>query len=96
MMYTSLSLPGKTIDTLSIADSFYEKLKSCRYFCLYDDRDERAGVKFNDADLIGCPMRITLGERNLQNGMVEFKRRTSQESQLIPLNEIISHIKPNG
>jgi prolyl-tRNA synthetase len=91
-----VSLPGKTIDTKSIADGFYEKLKSSGITVLYDDRDERAGVKFNDADLIGCPIRITLGERNLQNGMVEYKLRTSQESQLIPLNEVISHIKPNG
>ncbi len=91
-----VSLPGKTIDTQSIADGFYEKLKSSGITVLYDDRDERAGVKFNDADLIGCPIRITLGERNLQNGMVEYKLRTSQESQLFPLNEVISHIKPNG
>jgi len=91
-----VSLPGKTIDTQSIADSFYEKLKSSIISVLYDDRDERAGVKFNDADLIGCPIRITLGERNLQNGMVEYKLRTSQESQLFPLDEVISHIKPNG
>ena len=91
-----VALPGKTIDTLSTADKLYEKLLTANISVLYDDRDERAGVKFNDADLIGCPVRITLGERNLQNGMVEFKRRTSQESQLIPLSDIISYIKQNG
>jgi len=91
-----VALPGKTIDTLSTADKLYEKLLAVGLSVLYDDRDERAGVKFNDADLIGCPIRITLGERNLQNGMVEFKRRTSQESQLIPLSDIISYIKQNG
>lgn len=89
-------LPGKTIDTLSVANKLHEELVAAGISVLYDDRDERAGVKFNDADLIGCPVRITLGERNLQNGMVEFKLRTSQESQLISLNEIISHIKQNG
>jgi len=89
-------LPGKTIDTLFAADKLHEDLLVAEISVLYDDRDERAGVKFNDADLIGCPVRVTLGERNLQNGMVEFKRRTSQDSQLIPLNEIISHTQQNG
>jgi prolyl-tRNA synthetase len=89
-------LPGKTIDTLSAANKLHEEFIAAGISVLYDDRDERAGVKFNDADLIGCPVRITLGERNLQNGMVEFKRRTSQESQLIPLSETISYIKQNG
>jgi prolyl-tRNA synthetase len=89
-------LPGKALDTIASADTIYHDLQSAGISVLYDNRDERAGVKFNDADLIGCPIRITLGERNLQNGMVEFKRRNSQESQLIPLNEIIPHIKSNG
>jgi prolyl-tRNA synthetase len=89
-------LPGKTVDTFTAANKLYEKLLAADISVLFDDRDERAGVKFNDADLIGCPVRITLGERNLQNEMVEFKRRTSQESQLIPLSEIISHIQHNG
>jgi len=89
-------LPGKTLDTLSPANMLYDDFQAAGKSVLYDDRDERAGVKFNDADLIGCPIRITLGERNLQNGMVEFKHRTNQESQLIPLKEVISHVKPNG
>jgi prolyl-tRNA synthetase len=90
------ALAGKTIDTVLVADKLYEQLLAAGLSVLYDDRNERAGVKFNDADLIGCPVRLTLGERNLQNGMVEFKRRTSQENQLIPLSEIISHINQNG
>ncbi len=89
-------LPGKTADTKTASDKLYEEILAAGISVLYDDRDERAGVKFNDADLIGCPVRITLGERNLQNGMVEFKRRTSQESQLIPLSDIIANIKQNA
>jgi len=46
---------------------------------LFDDRDERAGVKFNDADLIGCPIRVTVGEKALQNGMVELKPRKEKK-----------------
>jgi prolyl-tRNA synthetase len=91
-----VALPGKTLDTLSVANRMYEELQAANISVLYDDRDERAGVKFNDADLIGCPVRITLGERNLQNGMVEYKLRSSSESQLIPLANVISQIKPNG
>jgi prolyl-tRNA synthetase len=88
-----VALPGKTLDTLSAADTLYENLQTTGASVLYDDRNERAGVKFNDADLIGCPVRITLGERNLQNGMIEYKLRSSQESQLIPLHEVISHLQ---
>ena len=91
-----VALPGKTMDTHSIAETVYNDLRSAGISVLYDDRDERAGVKFNDADLIGCPVRITLGERNLQNGMVEFKRRRQPDSELILLAEIISHLKNNG
>ena len=56
-----------------------------------DDRDERAGVKFNDADLIGCPVRITVGEKALREGMVELKPRQDKENRLIPLTEL-SHV----
>jgi len=91
-----VALSGKTIDTLSAAEKLYEGLQAAGLSVLYDDRDERAGVKFNDADLIGCPVRITLGERNLQNGMVEYKLRSSPESQMVPLDKVISQIKPNG
>jgi prolyl-tRNA synthetase len=60
---------------------------------LYDDRDERAGVKFNDADLIGCPFRITVGEKNLDKGVVEVKRRGDSESKLVALAEVASAIR---
>jgi len=59
---------------------------------LFDDRNESAGVKFNDADLIGLPIRITVGDRGLKQGGVELKLRASKErGDLIPLDEIISH-----
>jgi prolyl-tRNA synthetase len=56
---------------------------------LFDDRDERAGVKFNDADLIGCPVRMTVGEKNLKNGMVELKPRKDGENRLVNCQEIL-------
>ncbi|HNO94714.1 MAG TPA: His/Gly/Thr/Pro-type tRNA ligase C-terminal domain-containing protein, partial [Anaerolineales bacterium] len=57
---------------------------------LFDDRDERAGVKFNDADLIGCPVRLTVGEKGLQNGMVELKRRASSENGIISVDSLLN------
>jgi prolyl-tRNA synthetase len=51
---------------------------------LVDDRDERPGVKFKDADLIGVPLRVTVGDRGLDKGNVELKRRTEKESRNVP------------
>jgi prolyl-tRNA synthetase len=83
-----LALAGKSAAVRAGADELYEKLKGAGYSVLYDDRDERPGVKFNDADLIGCPVRLTLGEKNLEKGMVEVKRRRDSESKLIPVGDV--------
>jgi len=84
---------GKELDTLVKAEEIYNSLQSAGISVLFDDRDERAGVKFNDADLIGCPMRVTVGEKGLKEGKVELKHRMSKDSQLVPLTEIISFLK---
>lgn len=60
---------------------------------LYDDRDERAGVKFKDADLIGIPLRVTVGHKNLQDGNVELKIRKTGENLLCPLQDIVGRIR---
>jgi prolyl-tRNA synthetase len=60
---------------------------------IFDDRDERAGVKFKDADLIGIPLRITVGRKDLAEGNVELKIRKTGESNLCALEEIISKVK---
>lgn len=88
-----MHVPGKTIDTREPAGKLYSQLAAAGVSVFFDDRDERAGVKFNDADLIGCPIRVTVGERGLQGGMVELKKRTSAENQLVALAEIASKIK---
>jgi prolyl-tRNA synthetase len=84
-----MHVPGKTMDTKSAAADLYESLQAAGISALFDDRDERAGVKFNDADLIGCPVRVTVGERGLQNGMVELKERKVQENQIIDTKDIV-------
>ena len=54
---------------------------------MIDDRDMRAGIKFKDADLLGTPIRVTLGMRNLKTGQVEMKIRSESESSLIPFQD---------
>jgi prolyl-tRNA synthetase len=88
-----MHVPGKLIDTTFEAENLYARLRGAGISVLYDDRDERAGVKFNDADLIGCPMRITVGERSLQNGMVELKARTAAETRLLPIADLLTGIE---
>lgn len=68
------------------ADKIYNELKSCGIDVLLDDRNERPGVKFKDADLIGFPIRIVVGDKNLPN--VEVKLRGNPDAQLIPVDEV--------
>jgi prolyl-tRNA synthetase len=88
-----MQVPGKELDTRAKADEIYMALKGAGIPVLFDDRDERAGVKFNDADLIGCPLRVTVGEKGLKEGMVELKPRRVKENQLVPVDEIVEKIK---
>jgi prolyl-tRNA synthetase len=67
-----------------VACQLYKELQAAGIEALYDDRDESPGVKFKDADLIGLPVRLTVGERSLKSGGVEFKRRDSQEKWIVP------------
>jgi len=83
-----MNIPGKTTDTGAIATELYENLRKIGVSVLMDDRDTRAGVKFNDADLIGPPVRVTVGERGLQNGNLELKPRTASKNSLISLTSL--------
>ena len=87
-----MHVPGKTINTAEKAEEIYNSLQSEGISVLFDNRDERAGVKFNDADLIGCPVRVTVGEKAFQSEMVELKLRKEKENQLIPLADLISRL----
>jgi prolyl-tRNA synthetase len=88
-----MHVPGKELDTRAKAAEIYNTLQDTGISVLFDDRDERAGVKFNDADLIGCPIRVTAGEKGLKEGLVELKRRHAKENQFVPVNEIGEKIK---
>ncbi len=88
-------LPSKKADTRSEADDLYLNLSNVGFTLLYDDRDVRAGQKFNDADLIGCPVRITVGERALEEGCVEIKLRSKKEKELIEIDDVANYVLEN-
>ncbi len=88
-----LHLPSRTAATAPIAAELHESLEQTGIPVLYDDRDERAGIKFNDADLIGCPVRITVGEKHLHDRMVELKPRSSSDSEILPIDAVMDRIQ---
>jgi prolyl-tRNA synthetase len=79
-----LPLQMHETEVLDAAEKIYGDLSENGLDVLLDDRDMRAGIKFKDADLLGTPVRITLGMRNLKTGQVEMKIRSDSESSLIP------------
>jgi prolyl-tRNA synthetase len=84
-----LGAAGRSLET---AESLYEDLTAKGYDILYDDRDESAGVKFNDADLIGIPLRLTVSPRSLGAGGIEAKLRSAAEKEILPLEEVEERI----
>jgi prolyl-tRNA synthetase len=80
-------------DTQAAAETLYMTLDAAGIETLFDDRQESPGVKFNDADLIGLPLRLTVSERSLKNGGVEFKRRDQDEKQVWPLAEVMARLR---
>jgi prolyl-tRNA synthetase len=74
------------------SEKLYSDLLNVNVEVLYDDRDESAGIKFNDADLIGIPYQIIIGNNNLKNGKIEIKERFSNNRFLIDNNEVIEFI----
>jgi prolyl-tRNA synthetase len=81
--------------TRAVSETIYRALQDAGYDVLLDDRDERAGIKFKDADLIGIPYRITVGEKNLKDNKVEFKARQEKtaESRLLPVEAVLEEVR---
>ena len=75
------------------AEEIYNALNALKVETMFDDRKERLGVKLNDCDLIGVPMRIMVGKKSLQRGVVEFKLRSSSESVEVKADEIVEYVK---
>ena len=75
------------------AEQLYQTLSENGIEVLFDDREETPGVKFKDADLIGIPLRVTLGEKNLKKGLAEIKKRRTGEVSLVKKEEVLLKIK---
>lgn len=86
-------LPGREVDTALIASGIEAALMEADLEPLVDDRLESAGVKFNDADLIGLPVRLTVSERAFKQGGVELKMRASGELSIVPLERVVAVVR---
>ena len=88
-----LPLQMHEAEVVEAAEKLYAELSDNGLDILLDDRDIRAGSKFKDADLLGTPLRVTVGSRNLKEGKVEIKMRSEAESSLVPLADAPAAIK---
>jgi prolyl-tRNA synthetase len=80
---------GATDDVRLASERIHAELLSRGVEVLLDDRDVRGGVKFKDADLLGIPIRITVGQKSLAEGQVELKQRAASESRRVALEEAV-------
>jgi prolyl-tRNA synthetase len=78
---------GETVEKL------YQELEAAGVEVLFDDRTESPGIKFNDADLLGIPLRITVSPRTLKENSVEVKWRAEKEAKILPLTGLTAAIK---
>ncbi|HEY9884893.1 MAG TPA: His/Gly/Thr/Pro-type tRNA ligase C-terminal domain-containing protein, partial [Thermosynechococcaceae cyanobacterium] len=79
-------------EQVQAAEKLYDELNQAGIETLLDDRNERAGVRFKDADLVGIPYRLVTG-RSLQQGKVEVVKRASKESQEVPLEDVVTTLQ---
>jgi len=91
--HVSLVAVGAGATVKEVAQGLYRGLWDAGVEVLFDDRDERPGVKFSDADLIGLPARVTVGERGLGRGVMELKVRRTGEVQEVPLEEVAARVR---
>jgi len=82
-----LTLQAKDADVVAAAERIYGELTAAGIEVLYDDRDERPGTKFKDADLLGIPLRLAIGKKSLADGKVELKPRRAKAAELIPAGD---------
>jgi len=87
-----VQISDKDEKQIEVANKLYEELNNIGIETILDDRKERPGVKFNDMDLIGIPIRITVGKK-VEENQVEFKLRNSEEAQLVEITGVVEKIK---
>ena len=86
-------LPGREVNTSALAATLEQDLIAADLEPLLDDREESAGVKFNDADLIGLPLRLTVSERAFKQGGIELKDRATGVTEILPVGEVLPAVK---
>ncbi|MGH3661294.1 MAG: proline--tRNA ligase [Micromonosporaceae bacterium] len=80
-------------DTAAAGERIYQELRAAGVDVIIDDRAERAGVKFRDVELVGIPLRVTVGKRGLAEGSVELTGRATKETVSVPLAEIVDRVR---
>ena len=75
------------------AEKLHDDLEKAGFEVLFDDRNESPGVKFNDADLIGLPIQIIVGKKNVENGNLEIKFRETGEREIVTISDILQKVK---
>ncbi len=90
---TILPLQTNKEEVMEAGEKLYKELTDAGFEVLLDDRNDRAGAKFKDADLIGVPVRIAIGSRGLNDGNVEVKSRGGDEVVDVPLADVVSHVR---
>lgn len=83
----------KDLQVVETAERLYEELRNLGVEVVLDDRDERPGVKFKDADLVGYPLRVIVGSKTLANGQVELRQRKTGETELVEVNELVLRVQ---
>ena len=88
-----LTLQGKDADVVAAAEKLYQELTAAGIEVLFDDRDERPGGKFKDADLVGIPIRVAVGKKSLAEGKLEIKHRREKQAQLVPAADAAAQVQ---
>ena len=88
-----LSLNMKNTDVVNTSENIYQTLRGSGIEVLLDERDERPGIKFKDADLIGMPIHIIIGEKNLKEGKAEIKIRKSNKRIIVPVSDMEKQVR---
>ena len=89
---TVLLLSPKDEAVVTAAETIYSELQAAGVDTLIDDRDERPGVKFRDAELVGIPCRVSVGSRDLADGLVEITSRSTGEKERVPAAQAVTHV----
>ena len=89
----ALAAIGAVPESAAVGDSVYEQLTAAGIETIIDDRAERAGVKFRDAELTGIPFRVTVGKRGLAENAVEVTTRATGETVKVAVGDVVAHLR---